>query len=328
MPNTLVLIYGAIFLGVVLLAEAAFLLFRDAKRKSNRATNQRLRMQASGLSSKETLLKLRKDDIGVPAGNLRDRPSPLLQPIASLTQLLRECGVVVPASRIIMIMVGLAAVLWVMMILLSPVHPVASLPMALIMGFGIPVMLLIRKKRLRINKFAEQLPDALDMMVRSLKAGHPIRSAMTLVSKEMSDPMGSEVGIVVDEMTYGLELREALENWRERIDLIDLQYMIVTINIQYGTGGNLGEVLSNLSKVIRDRFRLYKKVDALSAEGRLAAVIVGLIPFVIGVGMTLINPAYYIEAMEHTAFFVVAVIALVLYLGSMFVIYRIIHIRV
>jgi tight adherence protein B len=227
-----------------------------------------------------------------------------------------------------MIMVGLSLVLWILMLVASPLSPLASLPMAIIMGISIPVVLLLRKKRLRLKAFQEQLPDALDMMVRSLRAGHPIRASMTLVADEMADPMGSEMGITVDEVTYGLDLREALENLRRRVPLMDLQYMVVTINIQYGTGGNLGEILSNLSSVIRDRFRLLKKVDALSAEGRLAAVVVGVIPAVIGVGMSLINPVYYTEAMGHKAFLPIAIGTVVLYFISMFAIYKIVNIRV
>jgi tight adherence protein B len=242
--------------------------------------------------------------------------------------LLRECGVAASTSRVIIIMVGLSLVLWLLMLMASPLSPVVSLPMAIIMGIAIPIFLLLRKKKARLKAFQAQLPDALDMMVRSLRAGHPIRASMTLVAEEMEDPMGSEMGITVDEVTYGLDLREALENLRRRVPLMDLQYMVVTINIQFGTGGNLGEILSNLSSVIRDRFRLLKKVDALSAEGRLAAVVVGCIPAVIGVGMSLINPVYYTEAMGHKAFFPIAIGTVVLYFISMFAIYKIVNIRV
>ena len=327
MPDTTLLLYGLIFLAVVLLAEGIFILYRDYNRKNNRQANQRLRMRASGISNKETLLKLRQD-AELNAAMDEEKKNPFLHPVQALTQLLRECGVAASTSRVILIMSGVALVLWLLMLVASPLSPVASLPMAIIMGIAIPIFLLLRKKRLRLKAFQAQLPDALDMMVRSLRAGHPIRASMTMVAEEMEDPMGSEMGITVDEVTYGLDLREALENLRRRIPLMDLQYMVVTINIQFGTGGNLGEILSNLSSVIRDRFRLLKKVDALSAEGRLAAVVVGCIPAVIGVGMTLINPVYYLEAMGHKAFLPIAIGTVVLYFISMFAIYKIVHIRV
>lgn len=326
MPDTTLLLYGLIFIAVVLLAESIFIFYRDYNLRKNRAANQRLRMQASGMSSKETLLQLRQNADLHARGEVKTNP--ITHPVQALTQLLRECGVSASPSRVMLIMAGVSLVLWFLMLVASPLSPVASLPMAIIMGIAIPVFLLLRKKRLRLKAFQAQLPDALDMMVRSLRAGHPIRASMSLVAAEMDDPMGSEMGITVDEVTYGLELGEALENLRQRIPLMDLQYMVVTINIQYGTGGNLGEILSNLSSVIRDRFRLLKKVDALSAEGRLAAVVVGLIPGVIGVGMTLINPVYYTEAMGHAAFFPIAIATVVLYLVSMFAIYKIVHIRV
>ena len=131
--------------------------------------------------------------------------------------------------------------------------------MSVLFGIIAPIMHLKTMRANRVKKFSEQLPDALDIMVRSLQAGHPISAAMSLVSKEMSDPIGTEFGIAVDEMTYGLDMRDALESMGRRMEVQDFQYVVVSINIQHETGGNLAEVLRNLSTVIRDRFRMFKK---------------------------------------------------------------------
>lgn len=164
-------------------------------------------------------------------------------------------------------------------------------------------MLYLRMKaRERTNKFSEQLPDALDTMARSLRAGHPFSSAMTLASQDLVDPMGSELGIVVDEMTYGLDLNDALESLRQRVNLQDLDYMVVAITIQHETGGNLAEVLANLSKVIRDRFRMFQKIKALSAEGRLSAWVISVLPFFVAGVVHVINPSYFGQYLGDSTF--------------------------
>src|SRR3546814_14392089 len=112
-------------------------------------------------------------------------------------------------------------------------------------------------------------------MVRSLKAGHPINAAMALVAREMSDPMGTEFGIAVDEMTYGLEMDEALENLSDRAQVEDFNYVVMSIGIQRETGGNLAGVLTGLAHVIRVRARMFLKVRALSAEGDRLSVVLG-----------------------------------------------------
>jgi tight adherence protein B len=195
-------------------------------------------------------------------------------------------------------------------------------------GIGGPIAFLYYKKAGRLKTFAEQLPDALDIMVRSLQAGHPISAAMTLVTKEMPDPIGTEFGIAVDEMTYGLELREALANLGERVDVEDYQYVVVSINIQHETGGNLAEVLHGLSTVIRARFRMFKKIKALSAEGRLSAKILAILPIGFA-ALTFSNkPHYYINAADDPLFWPLVGVALGLELVGVYIMYKLVNFRV
>jgi tight adherence protein B len=225
-------------------------------------------------------------------------------------------------------MVGLVAALSAALFVAAGVAPRYALPLALVLGVGLPVLYLARRRRLRRRRFGAQLPDAIDLMVRSLRAGHPVTAAIGLVAKEMPDPVGAAFGTVVDEMTYGLEFGEALERLRLRMDHPDLHFMIASITLQHATGGNLAEVLTNLSGVIRDRARLHRKIAALSAEGRLSAVVLGALPFGTALIMHLQNPRYYVEAATHPMFPLIALGALGLYLASMVVIYRIVKIRV
>ena len=132
----------------------------------------------------------------------------------------------------------------------------------------------------RQKKFGAQFPDALDIIVRSLRAGHPVPIAITMVAREMPDPIGSEFGIVADEITYGADLETAMRNLYFRIGQDDLPLFVTAVAIQGSTGGNLGEILENLSGVIRQRFKMRRKIRALAAEGRASAMILSALPIV------------------------------------------------
>ena len=200
--------------------------------------------------------------------------------------------------------------------------------LCLMVGFLVPIVYLMSRKATRLRKFSEQLPDALDIMVRSLQAGHPISAAISLVCKEMEDPIGTEFGIAVDEMTYGLAIHEALENMGRRIEVQDFQYVVVSMNIQNETGGNLAEVLRNLSTVIRDRFRMFKKVRALSSEGRLSAVVLSFLPFAVGALIFVGNPGFYLSVIDDPLFLPIMGGALGLMLDGIFIMYRMVNFRI
>ena len=254
----------------------------------------------------------------------------MVGPLPALDRLVAESGLPISTRRAIAAMAALAVLLWIALATATGAATLAIVPFAVLLGAGVPTLVLIAAKRRRLKRFAEQLPDALDIMVRSLKAGHPITSAFGLLAAEMADPIGSEFELLVDEMTYGFELAEALERLRLRVDHPDLRFMVVTITIQHGAGGNLAEVLANLSTVIRDRYRLYKKVDALSAEGRLSGVVLGLLPVAVIVIMYAMNPSakYFTVADNDPIPILIAVIAMVWYLLSIFAIYKIVKIRI
>ena len=195
-------------------------------------------------------------------------------------------------------------------------------------GVGLPILYLSRRKRLRLKRFGEQLPDALDLIVRSLRAGHPINSAMTMVATEMADPIGTEFGIVVDEMTYGLDLRAALHSLAKRVPQGDLQFMIVTIEIQHATGGDLSEVLAGLADVIRDRFRIFLKISSVSAEGRFSARLVSALPFLVAGAVMVMNPSYFMAVSDDPLFVPYFVTAFVWMMIGNFIMWRMVNFRV
>lgn len=166
---------------------------------------------------------------------------------------------------------------------------VFSLLFPVVMSF---VILRFLRNR-RINRFTRQLPDAIDIIVRSLSAGHPLTSAISLVAREMPDPIGSEFGILSDQMTFGSELEQAMLNMYDRVGAPELNLLTVSVSVQRGTGGNLSEILENLGQMIRDRLTIKAKIKAISAEGRITAWIMLLFPFALYFMILFLVPTYY-----------------------------------
>lgn len=158
----------------------------------------------------------------------------------------------------------------------------------------VPFWLLKRKKAKRMNRFDEQLPDALDLIARSLRAGHTFAGGMRMAADEFDEPLGPEFGKTLDEINFGIESDRALANLLDRVDSTDLKFFVVSVNIQRETGGNLSEIVGNIASLVRERFKLYGKVRVLSAEGRLSAMILLALPFIIAVVIHFLNPDYLV----------------------------------
>jgi len=161
------------------------------------------------------------------------------------------------------------------------------------LGAALPLLALLHMRKRRLAKLTLQLPDAIDMLVRSLRAGLPVPMGIQMIAKEMSVPISDEFRRVCDAMSYGLDLREALEQFAQRVHIPEVTYMVAAIRVQYTTGGNLAEILCSLGGVMRERVRFKMKVKALSAESRLSANIMVLVPFVLIGGMMYIRPDFY-----------------------------------
>jgi tight adherence protein B len=149
------------------------------------------------------------------------------------------------------------------------------------------------KRKRRHNKFAAQFPDAMDIIVRSLRAGHPVPVAVGLVAQELPDPIGTEFGIAADEITYGADVETAMRNLYFRVGQEDLPLFVTAVSIQGSTGGNLSEILENLSAVIRQRFKMRRKIRALAAEGKFSALFLSGLPVAIFILLNLVAPDFY-----------------------------------
>jgi tight adherence protein B len=176
---------------------------------------------------------------------------------------------------------------------------VANWPVPLAMRAGVALLFallpLVMVRRARIRRLArieEQLPDAADFIARALRAGHSFTNVLQIVGNELSEPLSSEFRIAREEINYGVPMGEALHNMASRIPLTDLRYLIIAVLIQRETGGNLAEILTNISYIIRGRLKLAAQVRVLSAEGRMSAWILGLLPFGVMGMLVLTNPTY------------------------------------
>jgi len=195
-------------------------------------------------------------------------------------------------------------------------------------GAGLLQFTVMRMRAARHRKLEAQLPEAIDILVRSLKAGHPILAAIRLVHRELPDPIGSEFGILADEMTYGLDLESAMNNLAARVGQEDLTLVVVAIGIQSSAGGNLAEILRGISLVVRERLKMRLKVKAMSAEGRFSAALLTTLPFALFGILWLIAPHFYGEVWDQP--FVKPVLflaALWLAVGNV-VMYRMVRFRI
>jgi tight adherence protein B len=162
---------------------------------------------------------------------------------------------------------------------------------AVIMG-ALPIAYVFSARSKRMVKVEQQLPDALDLIGRALRAGHAFPTAVKMVSDELNDPIGGEFRTLFDEVNYGVSMHTALLNLAARIPVTDLRYFVIAVLIQRETGGNLAELLDNISAIIRARLKLFGQVRVLSTEGRLSAWILTLLPIGVAIVMNLINPTF------------------------------------
>lgn len=170
---------------------------------------------------------------------------------------------------------------------------ILNLPLSLLLSLGaamVPMLYIRSKKRRRMARFEKQLPEALGLIARSLRAGHAFTSGMKLAADEFSDPLGPEFEETLDAINFGLSVPEALKNLMLRVDCQDLKFFVVSVILQRETGGNLAEIIEGLAHLIRERFKFRGKVRVLSTEGKLSAVILYILPFALGSFLFVFHP--------------------------------------
>jgi tight adherence protein B len=281
-PMYLVWLFVAISAGLT--AEVLYLLFFS--RASYRSQiNRRLRLSQDQKSRENVLVELRRER-GLTSGGHYQLG------LVGLNRLILQSGLTIGLVRLVIIVAVISVVAFVAVFLLRD-DLVEATAAALLSATALPYLALRMLRNNRQKKFAAQFPDALDTIVRSLRAGHPVPIAITMVGREMPDPMGSEFGMVSDEITYGADLETAMRNLYSRIGSDDLPLFVTAVGIQGSTGGNLGEILENLSGVIRQRFKMRRKIRALAAEGRASAMILSALPIGMFVVIQFLVPDFY-----------------------------------
>jgi tight adherence protein B len=289
---------AAIFASVFLLGQIAMgALWR--RRAEVGAINLRLKMIGRGLMREDVVARLRKNA----PSEFAHLPDFVSNRLRKLQRMLMASGLPFSPLQVLSGVIVLCLVLWLFGLVgaraagfplgLGIVQITGAFAFAL--AIGLPLMIVNMVAQRRRKRMEEQFPIALDVFVRALRSGHPVASAIELLTREMEDPIGSEFGLVSDEVAYGAELAEALQDLAERWDLDDMRMFVVSLSVQSETGGNLAEILQNLSEVIRARASLYMKVRALSSEGRMTGWMLTVLPVLTFVGLFLVNPRFYLD---------------------------------
>lgn len=202
---------------------------------------------------------------------------------------------------------------------------------SVLVGAVAPVLSLVvyfrAARRRRIARFAALLPDTIDIIVRGLRVGYPLPAALNLVAHEMPEPIGSEFRLTCEEIDFGLDLRSAIENLHSRVGQEDLLFLVMAINVQNQTGGNLAQILSGLARLLRNRSKLALKVKALSADGRMSAMVLSLFPFILIGGINFVSPAYFSEVRHHATAVPALVYAGISLLIGNIVMYRMVNFK-
>lgn len=286
------LFYAAVilvFATFVLLVEAAYIWWRSNHSDEAKRMQQRLRLlsgEDQTLDAAVSILKRRfEQETGLSARVLALIPS-----AQKLEQVLAQSGLGWSFTRLLGTSAGVAlffvALSWLM-----------GLPLLLCLLCGLltaclPLMYVAKAREKRLVKFEVQLPEAADLIGRSLRAGHAFPSALSMVGAEMSEPIAGEFRMTFDEINYGISMNDALQHLAERVPVTDLRFFVIAVLIQRESGGNLAEILASISKIIRDRLKLLSQVRVLSAEGKMSAWVLGLLPIGVGTMISIINPKY------------------------------------
>jgi tight adherence protein B len=281
LPEGWPLLLGAALVAV-LIAETAYLLLFNAKRYRENV-NRRLEIQKQSRSREDALIQLKRE-----RGIDEDASGAL----ARLRAIITQTGMPISLQQVLLAWAASIALLPIVAWAAGRSGPI-ELAAAAAAGVVAPLVVLNMLRAKRIKRFGEQFPDAIDVIVRSLKAGHPLPVAISLVAREMPDPVGTEFGMVADEMSFGLDLESAMRNLYLRVGQDDLPLFVTSVSIQAATGGNLAAILEGLSKLIRDRFKMRRKIKALASEAKFSAIVLISLPFVIYLLINTIQPDFF-----------------------------------
>lgn len=313
---TIIVAYAFVFVSVLLLADTVFRLIFGSLRS------------AKEINARMERLKKGADQFATYTGILNDRgigrSGEGWFTGAWFRKMYLQTGLQMKFRRRLIYVLLLFLSCWVLATLLVQ-HQVAQFLLASVLAAAVLILLILRIRSRRIAKFVSQLPPTVDIIVRSLSAGHPLNAAISLVGREMPDPIGSEFGILSDQLTFGSELDDAMHAMIDRVGADELNLLAITMSVQRGTGGNLAEILENLSGMIRDRSMLRAKIRAISAEGRITAVVMAAFPAMLYLMISALVPTYF-DPVWETGYGTTAVISILAVMGfGIFILNRLVN---
>lgn len=315
------IIYGLIFVAVLALVEGIYLTVFGKSISLNSRVNRRLDMLEKGAGREQVLEQLRKEM----SQHMNAKGFPLYSLLALKAQ---KANIAFSPAQLMAIMAGLAGVAYVGLTVGTEAGLPVRIAVSIAMGIGAVFVWVNNKAKKRLALIEEQLPDAVELMVRSLRVGHPFSSAIQIVSNEVPDPLGSEMGVIADESAYGRDVGDALKSLAERMDMQDLRFLAVAVTIQQTSGGNLAEILDGLAKVIRARFKLFRRVKAITAEAKWSGTFLSGFPVVALIMINVIQPNYYDDVKETAVFIPACLVVAGFLIANVFVMRALVNIKV
>ncbi|MBA3910760.1 MAG: hypothetical protein C0524_13005 [Rhodobacter sp.] len=312
------LIYSGVAVGV-LVAFTSFVALASRRETMGEVRSRRLRLIREGHSLEERLALLKPPTTDEAGGKLSI--------LGKLTVMLRRADMSMSAAGFLGIC-GVVAFALFAGLLVTPIPVPLSAATALALGILVPLAVLQGRIARKTKALIGQLPDALELMARGLRVGHPLNTSIASVAQEMSDPIGSEFGIIFDQINYGDDLPEAFQDFAERIDIEDLHYLSASIGIQHGTGSDLAHVVELLARVVRSRIMLRRKVRAISAEGRVSAILLSSLPVLMFFFTSLMSPDYYAGVYDDPAFAPMATAIVLLTVANALILRKLVNFHV
>ena len=315
------IIYALIFVGILMMVEGAYLVLYGKTLRREKKVNRRLALLQEGRDTEEVMAILRKER----EGGQRGAKMPV---IGSIIEQARRANISVTPVGVSLSLLGAMLLAFLMLTFFTEALLQIRLVVAIVLGYAALYLWFKNKAKKRLALFEEQLPDALDLIVRSLRVGHPMNAAVAIVARELPDPLGTEMGLIADEATYGMNINDALERMASRVPVPDLRFVAIAVNIQSQSGGNLAEILDGLAKVIRARFKLFRKVKAITAEARWSGWFLSIFPVVALILVQLVKPDYYDRVSDHPLFMPGAILTFVLLILNVFFMRALVNIKV
>lgn len=289
------IIYILIFVAVLALVQGAYLVIFGKSISMDGKVNRRLDMLDKGGNREQVLEQLRKEM----TQHMKSQSIPIYSMLANKAQM---ANIAFTPGQIVIVMAVVSAAAFGLLTVLTQVALPVRIIVSILMGVGGVYVWIARKANKRMTMMGEQLPEAVELMVRSLRVGHPFSNAISIVAREVPDPLGTEMGMISDEAAYGRDMGESLKSMAERLDNQDLRFLAVAVTIQQTSGGNLAEILDGLAKVIRSRFRLFRRVKAITAEAKWSGNLLSGFPIGALFMITLVRPNYFDEVMQSPLF--------------------------